>query len=279
MAETLWWLVLGILLGWIASWAVARANLRAVIATVPVFDRPVERVIERRVDNPALIARIAELEQQSAEMDDLKAQLRMLEERRPLADDPLAPNTQQQDIDAQRILDRDRIETLNLEVVEWRERFVELERRAAEQQATIAALEQRIAAAVAASLDVGEPLQADAGEPDGAAPSRSRSLDLSAAQAAGFDLMGTESVEIIEGIGPHIAQVLNERGIRTLHQLADMTAGQVREVLDTAGPNLRLVNPATWPAQAALAVGNRWDALATLQQALVAHKRRDPAGG
>lgn len=73
----------------------------------------------------------------------------------------------------------------------------------------------------------------------------------------------------IEGIGPRIAEVLREAGIRTFAQLAALQPGQIEQILEQADPRLRrLADPTTWPEQAALAAEDRWEELAELQEQL-----------
>ena len=73
----------------------------------------------------------------------------------------------------------------------------------------------------------------------------------------------------IEGIGPRIAEVLREAGLRTFAQLAAAGAGQIEQILEQADPRLRrLADPTTWPEQAALAAEGRWQELAELQERL-----------
>jgi predicted flap endonuclease-1-like 5' DNA nuclease len=55
----------------------------------------------------------------------------------------------------------------------------------------------------------------------------------------------------ISGIGPKTATVLASAGITTYAQLAAATEGGLREILESAGPRYRLLDPTTWPDQAA----------------------------
>ena len=102
-------------------------------------------------------------------------------------------------------------------------------------------------------------------------------LRLSAAQAA----IPAEPQDLtrIEGIGPAISRVLNEAGIVNFAQLADAAAGQLREVLDAAGPRFRIARPATWPQQARLAAEDMWDELQALQDTLTAGRAAPAADG
>jgi predicted flap endonuclease-1-like 5' DNA nuclease len=102
-------------------------------------------------------------------------------------------------------------------------------------------------------------------------------IDLAAARAAGFDLKGPDDLEIIEGIGPKIAELCHGEGIRTFAQLSRTPTAQIQAMLDRAGPNFRVANPGTWSEQALLAAHNRWEALRALQDVLIAGVRVDAA--
>lgn len=54
----------------------------------------------------------------------------------------------------------------------------------------------------------------------------------------------------VDGIGPKVVGVLEAAGITTLNQLANMDEMQLREILASAGPRYRLMNPSSWPEQA-----------------------------
>lgn len=68
----------------------------------------------------------------------------------------------------------------------------------------------------------------------------------------------------IEGIGPKMAQVLGEAGITTFAQLAAASPERLREILDAAGNRYRMIDPTTWPQQAALAADGDWSGFNTL---------------
>jgi predicted flap endonuclease-1-like 5' DNA nuclease len=88
---------------------------------------------------------------------------------------------------------------------------------------------------------------------------------------------GADDLVIIEGIGPKIAELMHQKGIHTFMQLAAMTPAQIQPLLDEAGPHYRMANPETWPEQAELAARNRWSALRSLQDVLIAGVRVDAA--
>ena len=81
---------------------------------------------------------------------------------------------------------------------------------------------------------------------------------------------GVDDLIIIEGIGPKIKELLHAAGITTFAQLASAPIARVQEVLDAAGPNFRLANPASWAKQSDLCARGDWAALRKLQDELSA---------
>ena len=81
-----------------------------------------------------------------------------------------------------------------------------------------------------------------------------------------------DDLKIIEGVGPKIADLLVEAGIATFAQLAASTPEAIKEILENAGSQYNIHNPATWPAQAQLAADGKWDELKTLQDELIGGK-------
>ncbi len=75
-----------------------------------------------------------------------------------------------------------------------------------------------------------------------------------------------DDLEIIEGIGPKIAGLLNEAGITTFAQLAKTEVSRLVEILTTA--RLRIADPSTWPEQARLAAAGKLDELQAFQATL-----------
>lgn len=72
----------------------------------------------------------------------------------------------------------------------------------------------------------------------------------------------------IEGIGPKIAELLNNAGITTFAQLVDAQDETVQQVLVDAGPRFNVHDATTWNEQAALARDGKWDELNELQDRL-----------
>lgn len=65
------------------------------------------------------------------------------------------------------------------------------------------------------------------------------------------NFINDDNFEIIEGIGPRIAELLRSEGIKTFDQLSKASAEDLRLILNKA--NLRINNPGSWPKQARLA--------------------------
>ncbi len=79
---------------------------------------------------------------------------------------------------------------------------------------------------------------------------------------------GRDDLTIVEGIGPKINELLIAGGIDTFARLAAAPVTQVQAILDEAGPNFRMANPASWAEQSALCERGKWSALKTLQDSL-----------
>jgi len=77
----------------------------------------------------------------------------------------------------------------------------------------------------------------------------------------------------IEGIGPKIASLLNEAGIKTFKELAKTKNKKLVEILEAAGKRYRMHDPATWPEQAKLAADGKWEQLEALQKELKGGRR------
>ena len=78
-----------------------------------------------------------------------------------------------------------------------------------------------------------------------------------------------DDLEIIEGIGPKIAQVLVVNGITTFAQLADANSDAITAMLKASGGRFGLANPASWAEQSALLRDGKMDEFKALTDALV----------
>ena len=104
--------------------------------------------------------------------------------------------------------------------------------------------------------------------------------EAAASAAASFGVRSApaapDELRKIEGIGPKIAEILNEHGILTFEQLAKTKVARLEEILEEAGPRFRMAVPETWPEQAALAAVEDWEGLKLFQDELVGGKRPSP---
>jgi len=74
-----------------------------------------------------------------------------------------------------------------------------------------------------------------------------------------------DKLTLIEGIGPKIASLLEDDGIKTFADLAKTKVGTLSAVLKKAGPRFSMHKPNSWPKQARLARDGKMDALKKLQ--------------
>lgn len=99
------------------------------------------------------------------------------------------------------------------------------------------------------------------------------------ADSAGHDrrkwtaAIGSGQLQIIEGIGPRMEQVLKENNISHFADLSRSSAAELRLILDKYGEKYRMINPETWPSQSSLAVEQKWDDLIALQLSLGSEKK------
>lgn len=75
-------------------------------------------------------------------------------------------------------------------------------------------------------------------------------------------------LQVIEGIGPKIEELLHNAGIRTWDDLAESPVERIEQILEEAGGHFRMHTPDTWPAQARLAANGDWELLHEYQDQL-----------
>ncbi len=75
-------------------------------------------------------------------------------------------------------------------------------------------------------------------------------------------------LKLVEGIGPKIEELLHNAGITTWAQLAATEASAISAILEEAGNQFSMHNPATWPKQAQLAADAQWEELEAYQEQL-----------
>ncbi len=81
------------------------------------------------------------------------------------------------------------------------------------------------------------------------------------------------NLEVIEGIGPKIKELLNNKGIINFRDMATTPVYKLREILEGGGSNFAMHDPSTWVEQALLAEEGRWAELEDLKDRLIAGKR------
>ncbi len=78
------------------------------------------------------------------------------------------------------------------------------------------------------------------------------------------------NLEVIEGIGPKIKEILNGAGIYDFRTLATTPEYRLRDILSAAGPIYAAHDPGSWNEQALLAENGQWDKLEELKARLIA---------
>lgn len=79
----------------------------------------------------------------------------------------------------------------------------------------------------------------------------------------------SDDLTIVEGIGPKIADILNENGVKSYRDLAITPAYKIKEFLNSAGSNYAMHDPSSWAEQAILADSGKWDELELLKEKLI----------
>jgi predicted flap endonuclease-1-like 5' DNA nuclease len=77
-----------------------------------------------------------------------------------------------------------------------------------------------------------------------------------------------DDLTIVEGIGPKIAEILNNAGIVSFADLAATKPAAIKTILEGAGKRFQMHDPATWPKQATLARDGKTAELTKLQAEL-----------
>ncbi len=84
-----------------------------------------------------------------------------------------------------------------------------------------------------------------------------------------------DDLKKIEGIGPKIAELLNNHGISTYADLGKAKTDKLIQILETAGSRYRIADPSTWSKQAKLAGKGDWDGLKQLKKELKGGRRKN----
>ena len=84
------------------------------------------------------------------------------------------------------------------------------------------------------------------------------SFDAAAAQAAMGKRIKQDDLTLVEGIGPKIAGLFHNHGIKTWAALAETSVDRCQEVLNSGGKRYEIHRPGSWPMQAELAALGKW---------------------
>lgn len=103
-------------------------------------------------------------------------------------------------------------------------------------------------------------------------------VDVAAGAAALGRKLVMDDLEVVEGIGPKIAEILRGAGIATWKQLAAADPAEIRATLEAAGPRFTAHDPGTWPQQAGLLAAGSWDEFKALAERLDGGKVRSGDG-
>lgn len=78
-----------------------------------------------------------------------------------------------------------------------------------------------------------------------------------------------DDLKIVEGIGPKIESILKSKGIKTLKDLSETSADEVKEILtEVGGEKYAFHDPTTWADQAKLAAEGNFEELKEYQSFL-----------
>lgn len=98
------------------------------------------------------------------------------------------------------------------------------------------------------------------------APEPAIAFDAVAAKAAFGKTIKEDDLKVIEGIGPKIAEMFHEDGIKTWKALSETSVADCQKVLDKGGDRYKVHDPASWPMQAKMCYENKWKDLFKWQE-------------
>jgi predicted flap endonuclease-1-like 5' DNA nuclease/DNA primase large subunit len=222
-----------------------------------IVDRPVDRIVEKMVDNPVHLQRVRAMEAEVATISGLKLTISQLQSAPPKIVEKIVEKLVDRPVD--RVVERVVEKIVDRPVDRIVETMVDRQFDNPVHLARIKSLEADLASRDVELLSLRRPNVV---------------LDKAAATAAGFKVRGMDDLEVIEGIGPKIADLFHKAGIHMFWELEKTPVTRMQEILDAAGPHYKLAVPASWAQQSGLAAANRWAELKALQDALNAGVRK-----
>jgi predicted flap endonuclease-1-like 5' DNA nuclease len=79
-------------------------------------------------------------------------------------------------------------------------------------------------------------------------------------------------LKLIEGIGPKIAELFHNAGIKTWKALAETSVERCQQILDAAGDRYKVHQPGSWPKQSKMAYLGQWNELKEWQDKVAGGK-------
>lgn len=90
-----------------------------------------------------------------------------------------------------------------------------------------------------------------------------------------YAVLAADNLQVVEGIGPKMDEVLKKQGIQNWSQLGASNAQALRALLDKVNQKrYRIIDPSTWPKQASMAESGDWEGLISYQKNLDSAKTK-----
>ncbi len=84
-----------------------------------------------------------------------------------------------------------------------------------------------------------------------------------------YSVLTSDNLQVIEGIGPKMDEVMKKYGVHSWKARSENTHDSLRAILDKENPkHYRIIDPTTWPDQAKLAHQGKWFDLIKMQKHL-----------
>lgn len=93
-----------------------------------------------------------------------------------------------------------------------------------------------------------------------------------------FGAIAEDNLQVIEGIGPKVEEILKQNGVLSWSHLAQRSVEELQTILESEDPKLRIMDPSSWPFQAGLASKRAWAELVDFQRSIPSGSgAQDPA--
>ena len=117
--------------------------------------------------------------------------------------------------------------------------------------------------------DVAESKTTEQKQSASSTPTAAAAIPASKPKASIYSKLKNDNLQIVEGIGPKMDEVLKKHGVGNWKELASKTPEELRAILDKENPTrYRIIDPTTWPDQAKYAADDNWDDLIAFQKRL-----------